>query len=383
MVERHASWYSGPAHGLVWPHGLALVDASVAPAAADAVWRLAPTTIGDFIEVLRDATGDSLTSLPGFAVAFGGDREWRVGVRGGLRVALARTDDVVVVADDGPRWAERHVDGVERVGLSLRADAVATGAVGRPIVAGVVPAIALLRAVTVEPFRSDAPQASQRQDRPHSPAAPAETTGATAIPGSFAHLWGDTQLSGAPAPPPSAAARLGDHDDLTILGPSTEAPPPAMVVRGPAEGRVLARQCAQGHANPPDRTACRTCGGVLTGPPTQVPQPALGRAVLASGRVIELTGPVILGREPQANRVTDGPLPQLVALARNHISRNQVRLLPQGWQVLAVDLHSKNGTLLLRRGEPPVRLPERPVPLRSGDVLDFGHGVLLTLEDLP
>lgn len=109
----------------------------------------------------------------------------------------------------------------------------------------------------------------------------------------------------------------------------------------------------------------------------------LGRAVLASGRMIELRGPVIVGREPEAKRITDGPVPELVALPHNHISRNHVRLVPEGWQVLAVDLHSKNGTLLRRPGQPPARLPERPVPLRSGDVLDFGHGVLITLEDLP
>ncbi|HHV21698.1 MAG TPA: FHA domain-containing protein [Propionibacterium sp.] len=114
-----------------------------------------------------------------------------------------------------------------------------------------------------------------------------------------------------------------------------------------------------------------------------MPQPVIGRAVLNSGQEIRLSGPVILGREPEAKRVTDGPLPTLVPLPRNHISRNHVRLLVEGWQAFAADLHSKNGTVLYRRGHPPVRLTERPAQLSQGDVLDFGHGVILTIEELP
>ena len=51
--------------------------------------------------------------------------------------------------------------------------------------------------------------------------------------------------------------------------------------------------------------------------------------------------------------------------------------------MLARDLRSTNGTLLRRRDEAPVRLPETAQLLVSGDVLDLGHGVQLLFEDLP
>ena len=49
-----------------------------------------------------------------------------------------------------------------------------------------------------------------------------------------------------------------------------------------------------------------------------------------------------------------------------------------GWQVSAIDMDSHNGTVLRRLGYEDVQLvPDAQVPLRYGDELDLGDGVVL------
>ncbi|MDO5498060.1 MAG: FHA domain-containing protein [Propionibacteriaceae bacterium] len=418
MAEHTASWYAGPAHGLVWPRGLALLDVSVAPAVADTVWHSAPGDLTEFLDALRDATGGSLMRLPAFAAAFPVEHGWKVAVHGGLRAHLLCPGAPTLVEHNGPTWVERQFDQVERLGLALPTHAVRPGVVGRPVYAGVVPAGALLCApvdahpAPAEPAEDVTPPAQQdppfmaptRQTRP---ALATDSSGSgQSIPGSFAHLWADTMLgaeastptphrpasgmpaSDAPAPETPAAngpdprpALSGDHDGHTILARGLAAPlaaPPAA-----AEGLVQARLCPLGHANPSSRSSCVSCGATLAEQSVQVPQPPLGRAVLPSGQAVELSTPVIVGRHPRANQVSAGPLPQLVVLPQDHVSGNHLRLVPEGWQVYVIDLHSTNGTYLRRPGERTIRLPERPVQVRSGDILDLGHGVQITLHDVP
>ena len=223
-------------------------------------------------------------------------------------------------------------------------------------------------------------------------------------PGRFARQYGDTQLWSvedaavrpgaaetggliavpAPAVAPPFAADLGDHDGVTMMmSPMVKAPAADAVSDAPGAGpTVLAVACAQGHPNPPHRPACSECGGETVGTPQRVARPSLGRLALPSGELIELTAPVIVGRTPRADRVQGPVLPRLVPLSQKHISGSHLELRLEEWNVLAVDLHSTNGTFLRRSGEAPVRLGERPELLVQGDVLDLGHGVQLTLEFL-
>lgn len=228
--------------------------------------------------------------------------------------------------------------------------------------------------------------------------------------GRFSRQYGDTEMfsvedaavraddgaefiAGVPGPgsdadgPADPAAEEGDHDGHTMLAaefaaqaqPSQQAPTPEPAADGPP---VLGVRCPQGHANPPHRSACFDCGAPLTEPAEQLPRPPLGRLKLPSGEVIALTTPVIVGRNPRVDRYQGPVLPRLVPLSQGHVSSNHVELRLEEWNVLAVDLHSTNGTFLRRRGEAPVRLGERPEILMDGDVLDLGHGVHLTLEGL-
>lgn len=228
-------------------------------------------------------------------------------------------------------------------------------------------------------------------------------------PGRFARQYGDTQLwsvedaavrpdtpsEGAPVDVPAGAGDqagslegdgLGDHDGATLLMHAFRAGAPEGAQPSqdepPAGPTVLAVVCPAGHPNPPQRPVCSECGVALDAAPAQVARPSLGRLVLPNGNRLELTAPVIVGRKPRADRVQGPVLPRLVPLSQGHVSSNHVEIRLEGWNVLAVDLNSTNGTFLRRHGEAPVRLGERPELLVQGDVLDLGHGVHVVVEFL-
>ncbi|WP_404445376.1 FHA domain-containing protein [Microbacterium marinum] len=161
-----------------------------------------------------------------------------------------------------------------------------------------------------------------------------------------------------PFVPPAAPTpqRLGDHDGATI---------------SVAEARALRGESAP-RFDSIDDVPART--------------PSQGRIRLADGRMFELERTVIVGRRPRSTRPAEAELPTLIAVdgPQHDISRNHVEIRAEGEHVLAVDLASTNGTVLLRGGHDPVRLhPNEPTMVVNADVLDLGDGVTLTFEDLP
>lgn len=226
----------------------------------------------------------------------------------------------------------------------------------------------------------------------------------------FEMLWGETSAvdidqAAACLPNPDAAApkpemvpdpteaplpalslnQIDDHDSMTILSVDTYAGVPASAASDQPvnAGSVVAILCPLGHANPPHRPGCRICGSPLLGEPQRVPRPPLGWMRTSDGERVELTTPVVIGRKPTVSRLKGLEMPRLVAVPHGHVSSNHVEIRLEGWNVMAVDLHSRNGTLLRRAGEPPVRLPEQPAMLIAGDVVDLGHGVQFSFYELP
>ena len=184
---------------------------------------------------------------------------------------------------------------------------------------------------------------------------------------------------------PGSVGPLGDHDGHTVVGFSLAlAPQPAGVASGSAQpGMVLALVCPQGHPNRPSASFCRDCGSPLSGvEPSQIPCPPLGYVRSSSGDRLPLAAPILAGRTPRAARVQGTVLPILLPLPYPHISSNHVEIRTEGWSVFVTDLDSRNGTYLLRRGDPPVRITRRLL-VCDGDVLDLGHGVSLAFEGLP
>jgi hypothetical protein len=107
--------------------------------------------------------------------------------------------------------------------------------------------------------------------------------------------------------------------------------------------------------------------------------------IMAGRAPLQLDRSAIVGTRPKLSRVQGGNVPHLVTVEspNSEISRSHVELRVEGADVLAVDLNSTNGTMLLRVGSDPVRLQPREAHLLvQGDRLDLGDGVVLTFEGL-
>ncbi|QJW38576.1 FHA domain-containing protein [Cellulosimicrobium protaetiae] len=226
---------------------------------------------------------------------------------------------------------------------------------------GATPAAAHRAATVVDPEgEQDAPSAGQASGLDHD--------GHTVLSSAIADLRAaaqDAEPEAAPVPPPPV--------------PSFSAPP------GPGQQQILARTCAQGHANPPSRDVCAVCDGPLDGDAELAVRPPLGRLVVSTGQTVELDRPVVVGRRPRSPRTQATELPRLVTVPspQQDISRSHVEITLEGWHVLVSDMATTNGTTLLRAGQPPRRLhPSEPVLVVDGDVADLGDGVTLVFEGI-
>lgn len=181
----------------------------------------------------------------------------------------------------------------------------------------------------------------------------------------FEQLFGATLHSGSAQPagpavspviPPLPGADLGDHDGATI---ST------------SELAALRQRRA---------TSDETATQVLP----VVPGSA-GRITVSTGQVVELDRTVIIGRRPRSTRASGDSMPHLVAVEspQQDISRNHLEVRPEAGSVVVIDLHTTNGSTLLRPGADPVRLhPGEQTLVLSGDVVDLGDGVTIVFEGL-
>lgn len=200
-----------------------------------------------------------------------------------------------------------------------------------------------------------------------------------------------------PAGPPSGPGVAGppvlaeeDHDGETVmksdLAPEDLAAAAPTPVPPPSTGPVvLARQCSNGHANPPTNATCGICGQSLSGEAQQVRRPSLGRLRMSTGEVVELDRPAVVGRQPQAHRVGSGTMPRMVQVRspNGDISRSHCEVVLEGWHVQLRDLKATNGTVLIREGQAPRRLGQgESLMVLDGDIADLGDGVSLRFEGL-
>ncbi|MDT0200346.1 FHA domain-containing protein [Nocardioides sp. AE5] len=384
-VQIEMRWATGRHHGLAWSSGVALLDAGVDLAVVNKLWeRLdepgrATLEVGDFLNVLAECVGAGLLGLPPFAVIVMGAQGAHCAVRGDGTITVEADPGSVTVSGVGvTTWSERQVPGARRAVLATpEADPGAVATTGRLLRSGVVPASGMSLAM-----RAGTPAPTPAADVPAPARGRLSPDFITSVPrGSSAAPVRPVR----PAPP-----RKGDHDGETIaqVPPAASTPrpptPPASTPPAPtAAGDVLAVVCASGHANPPQRVACRVCGADLDQAPRRVPQPSLGRVVSSTGESLELTGPVIVGRAPRAARFTGAQAPRLLTLPHAHVSASHLALRVEGWSVLVRDLGSTNGTFLRRHEQPPFRLSDQPQLLVPGDVVDLGHGAQLFFEELP
>ena len=135
-------WTPGTHRALVWEAGMALVDAQVSDEQAEQVWlsMLRDPQLGTFLQVLMEATGTGLLTIPASAVTILSEGA-HVAVRGPLRARITSVDgDTLISGQEVTTWDEKHVAGPVAVELS------ADDAGGRslPLIAGLTDASRLV-----------------------------------------------------------------------------------------------------------------------------------------------------------------------------------------------------------------------------------------------
>lgn len=106
--------------------------------------------------------------------------------------------------------------------------------------------------------------------------------------------------------------------------------------------------------------------------------------VLATGLVVPLDRPVVMGRAPMYSRALGGDSPRLLAFdspARD-ISRTHVQISEENGRAIVTDLHSTNGVFVTYPGHEAVRIaPNEPTPVEPGTVVDIGEGAAFVIRE--
>ncbi len=190
--------------------------------------------------------------------------------------------------------------------------------------------------------------------------------------------------------PPTAdvasTAVFKEDPDLFVERGVVEALAPAV----PDEGAVLvqAALCLSGHPNPPYADRCPLCDSPV---PPQSPQlvarPVLGILRSPDGTSVAIDRPILVGRAP----VLRDDLPEAPSLMRvpspgQDISRTHLLVSPDDWEIRLTDLHSTNGTTIVRPGAGTDRLklrPGEPLAVLVGTLVELGDGVSVLVDGPP
>jgi hypothetical protein len=103
---------------------------------------------------------------------------------------------------------------------------------------------------------------------------------------------------------------------------------------------------------------------------------------ISGGATEPLTDLALVGRAPSVSKVSGDRVPKLITVgsADQDISRNHVQFAVEGDTVVVTDLHSRNGTLIVLPGKPPMKLRQgEPTSVIVGTVVDLGGGVTMTV----
>lgn len=333
-----------------------------------------------------------IDDLPSLAAFFWTDDGMRSLIRGDISVIDLATGKVVADGEGVQTWSEVGLAGVDhiRVDLPFEGD---TTLLELPLVVGAV------RASSVTLDASELAQVSSPQAEPELEAAtPAERTAELSASEIAALANAETELMAPPFPVESGAdpqagapqqleaavvPQLGNPDALVAraMEPNSEDSPADI---DPQDSAILAVFCANGHVSPPSATSCRVCGGpVGTQGPQFVAYPVLAVLRASDGSSAELDRPVLIGRAPSTDR-SDNRAPRLMTVpSPNHdISRTHLEVAPDGWQIVATDLNSTNGTILIRPGgvDRQQLAAGEPVPVQVGSVVELGDGVSVLID---
>jgi hypothetical protein len=333
-----------------------------------------------------------IDDLPSLAAFFWTDDGMRSLIRGDISVIDLATGKVVADGEGIQTWSEVGLAGVDHIRVDLPFEGDAT-LLELPLVVGAV------RASSVTLDASQLAQVSSPQAEPELEAAtPAERTAELSVSEIAALANAETELMAPPFPVESGAdPQAGAPQQLEAAVVPQLGSPDALVARAmepnsedspadtdPQDSAILAVFCANGHVSPPSATSCRVCRGpVGTQGPQFVAYPVLAVLRASDGSSAELDRPVLIGRAPSTDR-SDNRAPRLMTVpSPNHdISRTHLEVAPDGWQIVATDLNSTNGTILIRPGgvDRQQLAAGEPVPVQVGSVVELGDGVSVLID---
>lgn len=217
--------------------------------------------------------------------------------------------------------------------------------------------------------------------RPAPPASPPAAPAASSPPPlSFAPPLGasaDEVRSTAPREPDPLT---DDLDEIEVRTMSRSELLASLQSAGHVGPTVLAISCPAGHITSPYLERCRVCDAVVdTSTPREISRPTLGVLVLPTGEKVTLDRDVILGRAPHAKQVDAATKPHEIKLADPGVSRSHVQITLNGWDVVARDLGSSNGTELVLPGGKPLKLrPDEDYLVEPGSSIVLAEDVTLT-----
>ncbi|WP_226533826.1 FHA domain-containing protein [Microbacterium paraoxydans] len=404
-IYRPGQWYL-----IVIPGALVALPPDVPGDVVARLWERLPEakTLATVVDLLTTQAGTSFTSLPSFVAAVAEHGDVRIALRGEVSAHVTTaTESLELSGAEVTTWNERFLGGATKVDITVE---TTTEADGLPVQSGIVRAAAV--SAELEPSDADpltaalgpapvlagtaaavqaevpvaaAPEPVEPEPEPVEPEPvesvpepepapapapviqdaflpPTEVTLAPPVDDDFDQLWGATVHSvGGAAAAPAPAPVEGDHDGATVSA---------------ADLRALRQQ-------PP------VADDVATAVLEVAPEPSTasaGRVRLSTGQVAALDRTIIIGRRPRSTRASGANLPHLIAVEspQQDISRSHLEVRPEGDTVVVIDLHTTNGSTLLRPGADPVRLhPGEQTLVLSGDVVDLGDGVTVAFEELP
>ena len=347
-------WSEGRWIAVAWQKGFALLSPRAGLPVAELLFSRMreKSELGVFVRTLSEHTGAGFLELPPFAVAISDGERWHLAVRGSLTLKVVSPVGNEPLCGEGvATWAERVVSDVTALHLGRVA------ATSRPLMGGIVQAQGVGFGDLPEGYRDD--------DEPDE----------------FACAE-DQLVSEEDAPAPRHGPALPSDEEL-LMGDTVSDVSETSRPRRHELSEVVARFCTIGHPNPPERSRCFVCDQPVLGEAQSTGRPQLGWLKVPHADPIPLLESMIIGRHPRADALTLPEPPKLLALQYRHVSGSHLAILLDGWRVLALDLASRNGTCVRRRAKPPVRLPQRPITLLPGDVIDMGHDLLLHLDRIP
>lgn len=382
--------------------GVVAVPSDASPERISALIRMLQSGTPALTEVIDALSGGSIAALASFAIALDGADGTRFAVRGATVTVRVAGDDGTssFSGADVSTWSERFVTGIRGFELSLGASASDTAyplragvVLASSVRAGDVDSAADVRDASAPLERADSAPEAEAEDEGAAEEADEEAAADEPVPAApvddapVLHTLVPTDLTYAPEEDAGLDATIASVPAAAVPAPLPPVPsPPLPGVADPGgdhDGATISLAEAR---------RLRAAAPAAPDAPTEVlpvqdaPHTAsAGRIRLSTGQVIELDRTVIIGRRPRSTRASGDTLPHLVAVdsPQQDISRNHLEIRPEGDSVVVIDLHTTNGSTLLRPGADPVRLhPGEQTLVLGGDTIDLGDGVTVGFEGL-